>query len=135
MFILCYVCCFFFCKQKTAYEMRISDWSSDVCSSDLINCAHCHSLTGPARVSGLWLDSANADPRALGVCKPPVAAGKGAEGRAFDIVPGDAPGSVLSHRIAITDPGAMMPTTGRSLTRAARFALHTPGTPTPKDTH
>src|SRR3546814_7222101 len=30
--MLCY--CFFF-KQKTAYEMRISDWSSDVCSSDL----------------------------------------------------------------------------------------------------
>src|SRR3546814_9866884 len=30
------VCCVFFCfKQKTAYEMRISDWSSDVCSSDL----------------------------------------------------------------------------------------------------
>src|SRR3546814_1792658 len=27
--------CGFFCKQKTAYEMRISDWSSDVCSSDL----------------------------------------------------------------------------------------------------
>src|SRR3546814_5984514 len=30
---LCYI--FFFFKQKTAYEMRISDWSSDVCSSDL----------------------------------------------------------------------------------------------------
>src|SRR3546814_6125851 len=28
---------FFFFKQQTAYEMRISDWSSDVCSSDLIN--------------------------------------------------------------------------------------------------
>src|SRR3546814_17071218 len=28
--------CFFFLKQKTAYEMRISDWSSDVCSSDLL---------------------------------------------------------------------------------------------------
>src|SRR3546814_8115742 len=28
--------CFFFFKQKTAYEMRISDWSSDVCSSDLM---------------------------------------------------------------------------------------------------
>src|SRR3546814_9771490 len=27
---------FFFFKQKTAYEMRISDWSSDVCSSDLV---------------------------------------------------------------------------------------------------
>src|SRR3546814_6305566 len=33
----CYYCLFFFFffKQKTAYEMRISDWSSDVCSSDL----------------------------------------------------------------------------------------------------
>src|SRR3546814_4856986 len=32
------MCCtvFFFFKQKTAYEMRISDWSSDVCSSDLL---------------------------------------------------------------------------------------------------
>src|SRR3546814_18232093 len=32
---LCIGWCFFFFKQKTAYEMRISDWSSDVCSSDL----------------------------------------------------------------------------------------------------
>src|SRR3546814_7944957 len=32
---MCCVCVFFFFKQKTAYEMRISDWSSDVCSSDL----------------------------------------------------------------------------------------------------
>src|SRR3546814_10273011 len=31
----CLVLCLFFFKQKTAYEMRISDWSSDVCSSDL----------------------------------------------------------------------------------------------------
>src|SRR3546814_7295597 len=30
-----YLFCVFFFKQKTAYEMRISDWSSDVCSSDL----------------------------------------------------------------------------------------------------
>src|SRR3546814_843422 len=34
MFIILYLFFFFF-KQKTAYEMRISDWSSDVCSSDL----------------------------------------------------------------------------------------------------
>src|SRR3546814_1647341 len=32
---LFFLCVFFFFKQKTAYEMRISDWSSDVCSSDL----------------------------------------------------------------------------------------------------
>src|SRR3546814_7712069 len=36
---------FFFFKQKTAYEMRISDWSSDVCSSDLF---------GPAGAWPLW---------------------------------------------------------------------------------
>src|SRR3546814_6810791 len=41
LFTLLFLCCFFhagycfFFKQKTAYEMRISDWSSDVCSSDL----------------------------------------------------------------------------------------------------
>src|SRR3546814_19551741 len=35
--VVCYMCFFF--KQKTAYEMRISDWSSDVCSSDLLAAA------------------------------------------------------------------------------------------------
>src|SRR3546814_3578785 len=33
--VVCVFVSFFFYKQKTAYEMRISDWSSDVCSSDL----------------------------------------------------------------------------------------------------
>src|SRR3546814_7556172 len=39
--------CVFFFKQKTAYEMRISDWSSDVCSSDLLDalpCQQCRDL-------------------------------------------------------------------------------------------
>src|SRR3546814_7193343 len=35
LLLLCVLFVFFFVKQKTAYEMRISDWSSDVCSSDL----------------------------------------------------------------------------------------------------
>src|SRR3546814_15887050 len=35
MCVVVLIYCFFFFKQKTAYEMRISDWSSDVCSSDL----------------------------------------------------------------------------------------------------
>src|SRR3546814_1863204 len=41
--------CFFFFNQKTAYEMRISDWSSDVCSSDLVEL---HSLTPLPRGAG-----------------------------------------------------------------------------------
>src|SRR3546814_9653295 len=38
--------CFFFFKQKTAYEMRISDWSSDVCSSDLKRSPRCRLKPG-----------------------------------------------------------------------------------------
>src|SRR3546814_8635771 len=37
--VSCSCVCFFFFKQKTAYEVRISDWSSDVCSSDLARLA------------------------------------------------------------------------------------------------
>src|SRR3546814_5790364 len=44
--LLLSMCVFFFFKQKTAYEMRISDWSSDVCSSDL----GCGTGTGGASV-------------------------------------------------------------------------------------
>src|SRR3546814_787918 len=49
LFLFYLICTVFFFKQKTAYEMRISDWSSDVCSSDLSDLTkgvadehHCH---------------------------------------------------------------------------------------------
>src|SRR3546814_16560589 len=42
--IVCVVFMFFFVKQKTAYEMRISDWSSDVFSSDLQSLQHAREL-------------------------------------------------------------------------------------------
>src|SRR3546814_10716241 len=41
---MCFYYFFFFFKQKTAYEVRISDWSSDVCSSDLLVSLGCFSL-------------------------------------------------------------------------------------------
>src|SRR3546814_3368342 len=47
---------FFFFKQKTAYEMRISDWSSDVCSSDLRGLSLGFSLSRAAR-SGACLSN------------------------------------------------------------------------------
>src|SRR3546814_5529614 len=55
MLVSNHVFCFFF-KQKTAYEMRISDWSSDVCSSDLETIADVLSRAGYARRSflGKW---------------------------------------------------------------------------------
>src|SRR3546814_7127717 len=50
---------FFFFKQKTAYEMRISDWSSDVCSSDLEAGEHSRGVERAqgAQVDDLGLDS------------------------------------------------------------------------------
>src|SRR3546814_10770936 len=68
----------FFFKQKTAYEMRISDWSSDVCSSDLIE----DLVQKPGQPLALLEDDAD-EPRAL--CGREVARreqdlGEGADG-------------------------------------------------------
>src|SRR3546814_16933460 len=61
------MCFFFFFKQKTAYEMRISDWSSDVCSSDLIFAQASNDwrlaqeeIFGPVLVAIRWKDEAEA---------------------------------------------------------------------------
>src|SRR3546814_6804409 len=45
------MCVVFFFKQKTAYEMRISDWSSDVCSSDLSRSAVRYSAAAATRAA------------------------------------------------------------------------------------
>src|SRR3546814_6565672 len=63
------VCVFFFFKQKTAYEMRISDWSSDVCSSDL-------------SVDSLWTRQHPAGPEGREECL--FHAGAGGEGDETD---------------------------------------------------
>src|SRR3546814_5528503 len=50
---VCFVFVVFFFKQKTAYEMRISDWSSDVCSSDLLAAAGATAAARPALMNSL----------------------------------------------------------------------------------
>src|SRR3546814_15378160 len=58
---------FFFFKQKTAYEMRISDWSSDVCSSDLAVAAPDHSAGAAGRNPGpSWAERRERFARRLG---------------------------------------------------------------------
>src|SRR3546814_8726718 len=57
-------CCVFFFKQKTAYEMRISDWSSDVCSSDLVDLAP-NAAALDALAHELFVDLAVADVAAI----------------------------------------------------------------------
>src|SRR3546814_18549708 len=57
-----FVCVFFFFKQKTADEMRISDWSSDVCSSDLTPPATVATGCSLANATNLSLASIAASP-------------------------------------------------------------------------
>jgi uncharacterized repeat protein (TIGR03806 family) len=79
-----------------------------------INCSHCHNPHGPANTTGLTLDrSVDAD-RHLGLCKPPVAAGRGTGDHFFDIVPGKPDDSILPYRMASKESGVMMPEQGRS---------------------
>jgi uncharacterized repeat protein (TIGR03806 family) len=80
-----------------------------------VNCGHCHSQTGPAITSGMWLDAAIVDRLKLGFCKQPVAAGKGTGNRLYDIAPGQADASVLVFRMDSDDPSVMMPELGRSV--------------------
>jgi uncharacterized repeat protein (TIGR03806 family) len=81
-----------------------------------INCSMCHSPTGPANTTALDLRSANDDLRRLGLCKPPVAAGRATGDHLFDIVPGKPDDSILVHRVTSNEPGVMMPEMGRTTT-------------------
>ena len=80
-----------------------------------INCAHCHQKGGPAETSGLFLNLEEKNATALGIFKPPVAAGRGSGNRKYNIVPGHPEESILQFRITSTDPGIMMPELNRRL--------------------
>jgi len=79
-----------------------------------VNCAHCHNETGPARPSGLWLEYDQTNPTHVGVCKQPVAAGKGTGGFSHAIDPGSPDTSILTFRMASTETDIMMPELGRT---------------------
>src|SRR5262249_52302489 len=61
-----------------------------------INCAHCHNPRGSASNTALNLEPFLAPDRNLGLCKPPVAAGKGTGDRLFGIVPGKPDESIMA---------------------------------------
>ena len=79
-----------------------------------VNCAHCHRPGGGASNSGLDLSWEQTDAFALGVKKPPVAAGRGAGGLLVSIEPGAPDKSILVHRMNSNEPGVAMPELGRS---------------------
>ena len=81
-----------------------------------VNCGHCHSPTGNANSTGLYLHLNETRDVNLGVYKKPVATGRGSGGLKYSIVPGKPEESILLHRMISMDPGVMMPESGRALT-------------------
>lgn len=79
-----------------------------------INCAHCHQPGATASNSGLDLRWEQDDPHAIGIFKRPVAAGRGAGGHEFGIVPGKPDSSILLYRMESTEPGVAMPELGKA---------------------
>ena len=88
-----------------------------------INCGHCHSSTGGANSTGLYLDLTEVRPTHLGINKKPVATGRGSGGFKYSIDPGNSDESILLHRMISTDPGVMMPESGRSLTHHEAISM------------
>ena len=88
-----------------------------------VNCGHCHNPKGPADTTALTFDIETPPDRHLGVCKPPVAAGRGTGDHFYDIVPGHPDDSILPFRMASREPGVMMPEQGRGTVHREGLAL------------
>lgn len=87
------------------------------------NCAHCHNVAGAADTSALHLNVEAPVDRRYGVCKTPVAVGRGSGDRRYDIFPGRPDESILIFRMQHSDPAIAMPELGRSVVHAEGLAL------------
>ena len=97
------------------WEERRAAGAADAARAYLdANCAHCHQPSATASNSGLDLRWEQRDPKAIGIMKRPVAAGRGSGGLLFDIVPGKPAESILVHRMASSEPGVAMPELGKA---------------------
>lgn len=87
------------------------------------NCAHCHNADGAADTSALHLNIDAPVDRHYGICKTPVAVGRGSGDRPYDIYPGRPEDSILLYRMQNSDPAIAMPELGRSAAHAEAVAL------------
>jgi parallel beta-helix repeat protein len=79
------------------------------------NCAHCHSPSGFASNSALFLEYWREVDTSYGICKTPVAAGSGSGGLNYAIVPGNADESITAYRMDSNEPDVRMPEIGRTI--------------------
>src|SRR3546814_19742476 len=124
-------CIVFFCKQKTAYELRISDWSSDVCSSDLLLSEFPQKAIDEAEAAAAAPLGSRQD-----LCDVPLVTIDGADARDFDDAvfaePDDDPKNPGGWHLllAIADVAHYV-RPARALARAAPARGHTPHFPDP----
>lgn len=104
-------------------QVELADLDSAARAYIDINCAHCHSRTGQADTSGLYLEPWEPVSANYGICKPPIAAGRGTGGRQYGIVPGQSEASIFVHRMGSIEPDVMMPELGRSTPHEEGVAL------------
>ena len=71
-----------------------------------INCAHCHSRTGPCPHIRTVSGARRSVGASFGLCKPPIAAGRGTGNRLYSIVPGDSDASIFVFRMVTNRPDA-----------------------------
>ncbi|MDA9660993.1 hypothetical protein N9T78_01735, partial [Gammaproteobacteria bacterium] len=88
-----------------------------------INCGHCHSSSGAANSTGLYLNLTETREKHIGIYKKPVATGRASGNLKYSIVPGKPEESILLQRMISTDPGIMMPESGRSLSHTEAIEL------------
>ena len=88
-----------------------------------INCGHCHSSSGAANSTGLYLNLTETREKHIGIYKKPVATGRASGNLKYSIVPGKPEESILLQRMISTDPGIMMPESGRSLSHTEAIVL------------
>src|SRR3546814_8482086 len=89
LFLCRFVFCFFF-KQKTAYEMRISDWSADVCSSDLGLATRLRRglpFCRPRQPDAVTLSPPNGGEEAFGLSSTPLRSGGLSDALRHDLPP------------------------------------------------
>ena len=87
------------------------------------NCAHCHRPGGDAAPTGLDFSWSQGDPQAYGINRKPTAAGPASRGYRFAISPSHPEKSFLISRMRATEPGLLMPRTGRSIPHDEGIAL------------
>ncbi len=87
------------------------------------NCAHCHRPGSAAGGTGFWLEADRPLGPAVGVCKTPNAAGLGAGGRDFVVVPGDPNASITVFRMMSLQPQVKMPEIEKTVAHAEGVQL------------